>query len=67
MLKKCSLGLKTILGVKMMNKKEIEKVVCYNAKPIFIGQELKGYFIDKDNFSKLLTLISDEAGENDVK
>lgn len=39
--------------------KEIEEIICYNAKPLFVGQELKGYFMDKESFLKLLALLND--------
>ena len=40
-----------------MDKEKMENIICYETKPVFVGQELKGYFIDTENFKKILRAL----------
>lgn len=52
----------------MKSVKKISDIICYHMKPVHIGRETKGYFMDTENFKKLLeAIIEEEEHENNME
>ena len=44
-----------------MDKKEVDRIICYETKPIYIGGEIKGYFIETDSLKNLLEALKEDS------